>query len=111
MSTTLPHAFLLVLLLLAAGGYAVATVGMKIASEGFTLVAVILLAAGFAAAVVAEIILLRQADLPVIYIAIVVGETVLILGYSMLIGEMLNLRQLFGGGMVLFGFFMVTLSH
>ncbi|MEX0338107.1 MAG: 5-aminolevulinate synthase [Arenibacterium sp.] len=111
MSTSLPMALLILLLLLAAGGYAVATVGMKIASEGLSLFAMTLLALGFAAAVLAEIVLLRQADLPVVYIAIVVAETTLILIYSMMIGEMLNLRQMIGGGLVLAGFFMVTLAN
>ena len=111
MSTSIPIAFLIPLLLLAAGGYAVATVGMKIASEGLSGLAFALPTIGFAAAVLAEIILLKQADLPVVYIAIVVAETALILVYSSMIGEMLNLRQMVGGGLVLAGFFMVTLAH
>jgi drug/metabolite transporter (DMT)-like permease len=111
MSTDLPFALIAVLLMLAAGGYALATVGMKIASEAPGPLALALLAAGFAAAVAAEIILLRQADLPVVYIAIVVGETALILAYSWLIGEMPSSRQLAGGAMVMAGFFVVTLSH
>jgi small multidrug resistance pump len=68
-----------VLVVVSALGYAIATIGMKLASTNVTAVAVGVIAAGFVAATLAEIVLLRKADLGIIYIAIIGVETLMLL--------------------------------
>ena len=63
---------------------------------------------GLVAAVIAEIILLRHASLPVIYLTIIAFETLLVLLFASAIGERPNLQQLSGAGLVLVGLVMVT---
>ena len=102
---------MIALLVLAAGGYAVATVGMKLASGTITLMALGLIAVGLAGAALAEVMLLRNAALPVIYIAVVTVESLLVLVYALAIGERLSLSQLSGAVLVLSGFAIVTLAE
>ena len=61
----------LALILVSAVGYAFATLGMKLASTSLTIMAVLVICIGFLAAALAEISLLRHADLGVIYITVV----------------------------------------
>ena len=98
----------LVLVILAALGYSVATVGMKMGATAFTGAAVAVIVAGFIAAALSEVILLSRADLGIVYITIIGGETLLVLSYAWWIGEGLSLRQLGGAGMVLAGLAMVS---
>ncbi|MDC0343412.1 5-aminolevulinate synthase [bacterium] len=110
MTFSLPVSVMMTLLLLAAGGYALATVGMKLASGSISIIAVMLIILGMTGATVAEVYLLRGADLPVIYLAIVTCETLLVLIYATYIGETLSLSQVSGGALVLSGFALVTMS-
>ena len=97
----------LILMAVTAGGYALATIGMKmtVSVPGPVPVAIILIGLGGAA--LAEIALLRQATLPLVYFGIVVTETLLVLGYSAWIQNEVTLPQLCGAALVLMGFALV----
>ncbi|MDW4497660.1 5-aminolevulinate synthase [Sulfitobacter sp. D35] len=99
------------LMLLAAGGYAVATVGMKMASAVLSPAALSLVLAGLGAAAIAEIVLLRHADLAVIYLGVILAESVLVLAYAVHLGGMPGTGQIWGATMVLAGFALVTLGE
>ncbi len=96
------------LILVAAIGYAVATVGIKLVSEDVVFAGIILLALGFVGAIVAEVALLRKTDLSVVYITIVATETLLVLVYAAMIGEGFDLKQFAGAAMVMVGLVVVT---
>lgn len=98
----------LILMALTASGYAIATLGMKIASDQMNALALALMATGLAGAALAEITLLRQANLSVIYLGIIAVETILVLSVAALIGERLTPLQLSGGALVLVGMIMVS---
>lgn len=98
-----------ILVIGAALGYAVATAGMKASSDGFMMAGILLGIIGFSAAFLSEIVLLRRADLSVIYIIIVAAETLMVLAYAGWIGEGLNLRQGFGAALVLSGLVAISL--
>jgi small multidrug resistance pump len=98
----------LVLVIVAALGYSVATIGMKMGAHALTGAALAVLAVGFLAAAVSEIVLLKSADLGIVYIAIIGVETLVVLSYAWWIGEGLSLRQLGGAGMVLAGLAVVA---
>lgn len=100
-SLTAPLGFALALL--AAAGYAIATVGMKTASAQLSLGAVLAMGAGFAAAALAEMALMRHASLSLLYVTIIAAETVLVLLYACTIGEGLSTTQWLGAGCVLAG--------
>lgn len=108
MTSDLNFATIAFLIALTAAGYAVATLGMKLATGGITAQAAALMACGLAAAVAAEILLLRNSDLSVIYIGIIAFETILVLAIAAWLGEGLTFRQLAGAGLVLGGMMMVT---
>lgn len=96
-------------LAIAAGvGYAIATILMKIASEDTTTVVVGAIALMLAAVVTAEILLLRQVDLGLAYIAIMATETLLVLCATFFVGQPLTLRELAGGALVLVGVMIVS---
>ena len=103
---SLPSTFLI---LGTAFGYAVATAGIKLVSQGHPDVGIVLGTLGFLLAFLAEALLMRKADLSVVYIAILVAETVLVMLYATMIGEGLSLRQALGAGLVLTGLAVVTL--
>lgn len=98
-----------ILMALTASGYAIATLGMKIASDQMNALALALMATGLAGAALAEITLLRQANLSVIYLGIIGVETILVLSVAALIGDRLTPVQLSGGALVLVG--MILVSH
>ena len=91
------------LLSLTAMGYAIATIGMKLASDSFTVFAITIILAGLALATVMEICLLRMGNMSLVYLGIVVAETTLVLGYAYTIGHGLNGIQVTGAVMVLAG--------
>ncbi|GGC18256.1 hypothetical protein GCM10011363_38610 [Marivita lacus] len=96
-------------LVIAAGlGYAVATILMKIASHETTTVLIGTIAIVLAAVVTAEILLLRQVDLGLAYIAIMATETLLVLGAAYFVGQPLSGRELAGGALVLAGVAIVS---
>lgn len=97
------------LILAAALGYSLATIGMKMASDAFGPVAAALLIAGFAAAAVSEVILMRGMALGVLYLTIIAVETLVVLTYAISIGEGLTARQALGGLFVLAG--LAVISH
>lgn len=96
------------LLLIAALGYSIATVGMKMGSTGLTFTAIALMAGGLFAAAAAEVVILKSADLGIVFITIIGIETLIVLTYAAMIGEGLDLRQLTGAGMVLAGIAVVS---
>ena len=98
----------LLLVIVSALGYAIATIGMKLASTNVTAVAVGVIVAGFIAATLAEVVLLRKADLGVIYITIIGAETLMVLAFAALIGEGPDLRTLGGAGLVLAGIAIIS---
>ena len=95
------------LVITAALAYAIATAGIKWASDAPSPMALFLIILGFGLATIAEVIVLRQADLGVIYIAIITVETLMVLTLAALIGEGLNAKQLLGAAFVLTGIFIV----
>lgn len=96
------------LIVLAAAGYAFAAIAMKlIAQSGTSQVIVFLLAAFFVIIVLAEVQLLRHMDLSNVYIAILAAETLMILAYALWVGENLSTREIAGGGLVLIGIALV----
>ncbi|MFN3208098.1 MAG: 5-aminolevulinate synthase [Roseovarius sp.] len=97
------------LAVIAALGYGLATVGMKIASGNWSLIASGLIALGFLAATQAEVVLMRGATLGTLYLLIIAIETLIVLTYAFSIGEGLSVRGLGGGALILFG--MVQVSH
>lgn len=99
---------LIILIFLSALGYAVATVGIKLASSQMTVLAAALVCAGFGAAVLAETALLRTSNLAVIYFMIIAFETLMVLGFATMIGDRLSLPQVTGGVMVLAGMVLVA---
>ncbi|MCK0151899.1 5-aminolevulinate synthase [Marivita sp. S6314] len=84
-------------------GYAVATLLMKLASDKVTLVVICAICVVLIAVVTAEVLLLRQIDLGMAYIAIIATETLLVLAATFLVGEPLTSRELFGGALVITG--------
>ena len=108
--TSLSTTALLSLLLLTATGYALATVGMKMASTTHTTLGMVIIALALGGAVFAEIVLLRTGHMSMIYLGIIVMETVMVLGYAAMIGQGLNVVQIGGALLVLVGFGLVT-SH
>lgn len=97
------------LLAITAGvGYAVATLLMKIASESTTLFVLSAIALMLTAVVTAEILLLRQVDLGIAYIAIIATETLLVLAATYFVGQPLSTRELAGGALVVTGVVIVS---
>lgn len=101
----------LTLMMLTAVGYALATVGMKQATYSAGPVAIILISSGLMAAVLAEVTLLRNGNLSLIYLGIIVAESALVLGYAMWIDQGLTLRQMGGAALVLSGIFVLSTQH
>lgn len=98
----------LLLVVVAALGYAIATIGMKLGSVTLSAMAIGIVMLGFLMAAWAEIIILRKADLGLVYITIIGVETLVVLAYASWIGEGLSLRQIGGAGMVLAGLAVVA---
>ncbi len=102
-SVTLSTPTIVALSVMTAAGYVVATVGLKLASDGILAAAAVLIVLGFTAATIAEIILLRHFDLSMIYIMIIALETLLIVGFALWLGEQPSMSQAFGGVLVFCG--------
>lgn len=92
----------------AAVGYALATLLMKLTAEGATLLLVVAIGVVLAVTVASEVLLLRQVDLGMAYIAIIATETLLVLGITFLVGETLTPREMAGGALVITGAAMVS---
>ncbi|MEO1138228.1 MAG: 5-aminolevulinate synthase [Pseudomonadota bacterium] len=100
---------LFALAIVAALGYGVATIGMKIASGNWTVLAFGLILLGFIAATQAEVVLMRGVTLGTLYLVIIAVETLIVLTYAYCIGEGLSTRDAAGGVFVLIG--LAVISH
>jgi len=98
-----------VLIIVAALGYAIATWVMKITAQSNSMAFVGLIALALMLAVAAEVFLLQRAALGHAYIAILSAETMLVIGFSFIIGEGLSPRELLGGVLVVAGSALVTI--
>ena len=99
------------LLTVTALGYALATVGMKHATQHMGWLAISMIALGLLGAVLAEVALLRSGNLSLVYIGIIVAESALVLSYAMWIGHGLSLQQGLGAGLVFCGVLVLSLQH
>jgi len=99
---------LLGLAIIAAMGYGIATIGMKIASGHWSLVAITLIAIGFVAATQAEIVLMRGVTLGALYLIIIALETLIVLTYAYYIGEGLSAQDIGGGVLIFLGLAIVS---
>ena len=72
-----------------------------------TKIPIFIIGVGLVIAAIAEITLLRHAGLPVVYLGIMVTETILVLTYAAWSHHGLSLAQMSGGILVVAGFAMV----
>ena len=98
----------IVLVGLCALAYAFATLAMKIAAHAPGVTPMLAIAVTLALAVLAELILMRQFPIAMVYLGILAAETVLVLVFAALIGEAMSLKQLAGAALVLCGAALVT---
>ncbi len=96
------------LTIVAALGYGLATILMKILSERVDVLLPAVLATILIATVFAEITLLRKVELGLAYIAIIATETLLILGFALYVGEGLTISEWLGAGFVIIGATLVS---
>ena len=96
------------LVLIAAVGYALASILMKLAATSHTHAMLGVIIAVFAMTAVAEIVLLKNTDLSKAYIAIIAMETLMVLAVAIWLGERLGTRDVIGALMVLGGTLMVS---
>lgn len=98
-----------ILVLLAAGGYALAAILMKVMANGGANHAVMAaLVVFFVVIVLTEVRLLQHMELSNVYVLILGVETMLILGYALWVGEAFSNREIAGGAMVLVGTMLVS---
>lgn len=98
----------IVLIALCAIAYAVATLAMKTAAQSPHLALVVAIFLCLTIAVLAEIILMRNLAMDVTYIAILAAETLLVLTFSYVTGEVPTVKQVMGAVLVLGGAALVT---
>lgn len=102
--TATPHILRWIfIIMIAALGYTVATIGMKFASLGVLSVGIALVVSGFLMATLAEVFLLRRGDLTVVYVTITGVETIMILIAGAMLGEIVDMRRIVGAGCVVVG--------
>tara|TARA_R110002124_G_scaffold90476_2_gene230636 strand:+ start:4191 stop:4526 length:336 start_codon:yes stop_codon:yes gene_type:complete len=111
MNTSLALFPTLFLMTITASGYALATIGMKLSAHTPPALSFAIIGLGLAGAALAEITLLRHASLPLVYLGIVVTETVLVLAYASWAQSGISLSQLGGAALVLAGFALVCAEH
>jgi len=92
-----------IVITLAAVGYSIATVGLKLAAQDEYPLATVLILSGFTLATLTEIVLLRRGDLTLVYITIIGAETLMILIAAAVLGETIDLKHLLGAGCVVLG--------
>ncbi len=107
MSAQLTLGAAVVLMTVAALGYALATLGMKLAAGEISALALALVVAGLAGATLSEIALLRGSNLAVIYLGIIACESLLVLSLAVFMGDRLDGAQMVGGVLVLGGFALI----
>lgn len=91
------------IVMLAALGYTVATVGLKLAADRSYSLAALLILGGFALVIVTEIFLMRRADMTLVYIVIIGVETLMILAAGAMMGEIFDWRRIVGACCVVAG--------
>lgn len=96
------------LIFMAALGYSLATIGMKMGATTLSGAAIVVIALGLGAAIFGEMTALRSANLGPIYIAIIGIESLIVMLYAWFIGEPLSPRQIGGAGMVVVGLMLVN---
>jgi multidrug transporter EmrE-like cation transporter len=96
------------LVLLCAAAYVVATYSMKLAATSPTPMIVGIICACLSCAVVAEVQLLRHYPISLAYVAILAIESLMILGIAYAIGEGLGSKQMLGAVLVLVGTLLVS---
>ena len=106
-SPALGAPLMILLLVLAAAGYALASYGLKVFAMAGGPGGAALIGAGIALAVVTEIVLLRRMDLSTGYVVIVAIETALVLLAAMSLGETIDARKVAGAVLVLGGLLLV----
>lgn len=107
--TSNPHILRwIVVIMLAALGYTVATVGMKLAADRSYALAAALILSGFVLVIVTEIFLLRRADMTTVYVTIIGVETLMILAAGAMMGEVVDMRRILGAGCVVAGIALVS---
>lgn len=111
MNTSLALFPALFLMTITASGYALATIGMKLSAQSPPALSFAIIGLGLAGAALAEITLLRHASLPLVYLGIVVTETLLVLAYASWAHNGISLTQIGGAVLVLAGFALVCLEH
>ncbi len=102
------QSFIPLLVAASAGGYAIATIGMKSSSDGHLTIGLTLGVIGFVLAFGAEVVMLRRYDLSLVYVAVIAAESLLVLAWAYWIGEGLSARQYLGAVMVVAGLAAVT---
>jgi small multidrug resistance pump len=98
----------IVILILAAAGCTVATVGLKLAADRSYALASVLIIAGFLLVIVTQIFLLRRTDLTIVYVTIIGVETLMILAVGAMMGEVVDMRRILGAGCVVAGIALVS---
>lgn len=98
----------MVLTIICALAYTLATIAIKWASMAPAWPIILAIMALLAGAVAAELVLMRQFHLPVVYIAILTAESMMIIAFAYLLGEGLGVRQLMGAGLVVAGAVLVA---
>lgn len=83
--------------------YALSTFALKQAADAPHPAIYLVIAACFGGAAFAEILILRQMDLGLAYIAIIATESLLILGVALIIGEGLSPREMAGAVLIVTG--------
>ena len=111
MNTSLALFPAMLLMTITASGYALATIGMQLSSRTPPALSFAIIGLGLAGAALAEITLLRHASLPLVYLGIVVTETLLVLAYASWAHNGISLTQIGGAVLVLAGFALVCLEH
>lgn len=92
-----------ILLLLTALAYVVATIAMKAAATTLHTGTVLWLIVSLAAVGVLEVLVLQRVNLAAAYVTVLGIETLLVLGFATAIGEGLAPREMAGAALVLFG--------
>ncbi|MFN7002453.1 MAG: 5-aminolevulinate synthase [Roseinatronobacter sp.] len=93
----------IIIIVLAALGYTVATVGLKLAADRSYALATALILGGFVLVIVTEVFLMRRADMTIVYVTIIGVETLMILAAGAMMGEIVDMRRILGAGFVVAG--------
>lgn len=93
----------IIIIILAALGYTIATVGLKLAADRSYSLAAVMIIGGFGLVVLTEVFLLRRASMTLVYITILGAETLMILVAGAMLGEIVDVRRVLGACCVVVG--------